>query len=209
MAFAARATTNAVAVRALASVTRETPAVAEAFVLQGAALMELARFDEAVLVLEKAMRPGVPPDLTRRAALLKADCLFAMGADDDRRYGQAIEAYRAALRDEGLSPSARIAASFKIGRALEKLRRTAEADDQYYVHVVMAFCDGLRENTWFDGDARAFFARAAFILADRCEARGEARQAARILEHLVKTGVPAADEARRRIGRLNGKGGAW
>ncbi len=208
--FATRATTNAVAVKAIAQPTAETPAVAEAFILQGEALMEMARFSEAVLVLARAqLLASAPPELLRRAALLKADCLFAMGADDDRRYLQALDAYRALLRDEQISASQRLAVSFKVGRSLEKLGRRDEAADQYYVHVLMAYCDGIRAKTWFDGDARAFFTRAAFILADYYEARGEGRQAVRVLDYLVKTGVPAAREARRRIERLDRKGGVW
>ena len=171
-------------------------------------LMEQARFGEAVLVLGRVQRLAVPEDLLRRAAVLKADCLFAMGADDDRRYLQALDAYRAVLRDEKLTPSQRLAVSFKIGRSLEKLRRIEEAVDYYYVHVVLAYCDGVRAKTWFDGDARAFFTRAAFILADCYEARGEGRQAVRVLDYLVKTGVPAAREARRRIEQIEKKGGA-
>ena len=208
--FATRATTNAVAVRAIAEPTPETPIVAEAFVLQGEALMEMARFNEAVLVLARAQMRTAPAELWQRAAVLRADCLFAMGADDDRRYEQALDAYRAVLRETSLMPSRRLAVAFKIGRSLEKLRRFEEAADQYYVHVVMAYVDGVREKTWFDGDARAFFTRAVFILADWYEARGEARQAIRVLDYLVKTGVPAAREARRRIQRLEEKkGGAW
>ena len=209
--YATRATTNAVAVRAIAKQTPETAAVAEVFVLQAEALMELARFNEAVLVLSRAQLLPAPPELLRRAAMLKADCLFAMGADDDRRYVQALDAYRAVQKDEALLPSARLAVAFKIGRSLEKLRRFEEAADQYYVQVVMAYCDGVRAKTWFDGDARAFFTRAVFILADWYEARGEARQAIRVLDYLVKTGVPAAREARQRIQRLEEKkkGGVW
>ena len=206
--FATRATTNEVAVRAIAKTTPETPAVAEVFVLQGEALMEQARFSDAVLVLGRAQLMAAPAELLRRAAVLKADCLFAMGADDDRRYMQALDAYRAVLRDESLSPSQRLAVSFKIGRSLEKLRRVEEAVDHYYVHVVMAYCDGVRAKTWFDGDARAFFTRAAFILADYYASRGEGRQAVRVLDYLVKTGVPAAREARRRIEQIERKGGA-
>lgn len=207
--FATRATTNAIAVRAIAEKTPETAAVAEAFVLQGEALMELARFNEAVLVLSRAQRLEAPLKLLRRAAVLKADCLFAMGADDDRRYLQALDAYRALLRDESLTPSQRLAVAFKVGRTLEKLRRFEEAADQYYAQVVMAYSDGVSANTWFDGDACAFFTRAVFILADYYEARGEVRPAIRVLEYL--TGVPAAREARKRIQRLEAKkkGGVW
>lgn len=209
--YATRATTNDVAVRAIAKQTPETAAVAETFVLQAEALMELARFNEAALVLSRAQLLAAPPELLRRAAVLKADCLFAMGADDERRYVQALNAYRAVQRDEALSPSARLAVAFKIGRSLEKLRRLDEAIDQYYAQVVMAYCDGVRAKTWFDGDARAFFTRAVFILADGYEARGEVRQAIRVLDYLVKTGVPAAREARQRIQRLEEKkkGGVW
>jgi tetratricopeptide (TPR) repeat protein len=207
--FATRATTNSVAVRAISGKTPETAAVAEVFVLQGEALMEMARFNEAVLVLSRAQHLETTPELVRRAAVLKADCLFAMGADDDRRYLQALDAYRAVLRDESLPPSQRLAVAFKVGRALEKLRRFEEAADQYYSQVVMAYYDGVNANTWFDGDARAFFTRAVFILADYYEARGEVRPAIRVLEYL--TGVPAAREARKRIQRLEAKkkGGVW
>lgn len=208
--YATRATTNAVAVRAIAKTTPETAAVAEVFVLQAEALMELARFNEAVLVLSRAQLLAAPPELLRRAAVLKADCLFAMGADDDRRYVQALEAYRTVLQGETLTPSMRLALAFKIGRSLEKLRRFEEAADQYYTHVVTAYCDGVRAKTGFDGDARAFFTRAVFILADYYESRGEVRPAIRVLDYLVKTGVPAAREARQRIQRLEEKkGGAW
>ena len=56
-------------------------------------------------------------------------------------------------------------------------------------------------------NARAFFARAVFILADRYEAAGLETQAADVLGYLVATGVPAAEEASRRIARLKRKGG--
>ena len=209
--YATRATTNAVAVRAIAKQTPETAAVAEVFVMQAEALIELARFSEAVLVLSRAQLLAAPAELLRRAAVMKADCLFAMGADDDRRYLQALDAYRVVQKDETLPPSQRLAVAFKIGRSLEKLRRLEEAADQYYAQVVMAYCDGVRAKTWFDGDARAFFTRAVFILADWYEARGEAAQAIRMLDYLVKTGVPAAREARQRIQRLEEKkkGGVW
>jgi hypothetical protein len=127
----------------------------------------------------------------------------------ESRYRQALAAYRTLLREKALSPSLRIAAAFKVGRALEKLHLGAEAVDQYYVQVVTAYCDGLRDGTWYDADARTFFSRAAFVLADFYEARGESRQAVRVLEYVIRADVPAAAEARRRIARLTKKGGVW
>lgn len=200
---------------ASAKATDETPYVAEALVLQGEALKELARFDEAILVFERAGRMPVSDALRYRAEVSRADCLFAMGANDAKCYRAALESYRALLRGEKLTPSARLGLSFKIARTYEKLRRFDEAAETYYTHVVLAYWNGVRPDAgedaarrvWFDGTARAFFARAAFSLADYYEARGESRQAARVLDYLVAARVPSADEAKRRILRLKEKGG--
>ena len=118
----------------------------------------------------------------------------------------ALDAYRATLFGGILSPSARIVTSFKIARALEKLKRMDEAIDQYYTQVVLAYLEGRTAKTRFDDDARAAFSKAAFRLADEFESRGRDRAATGILELVVNSGVHAADEARRRIERLASKG---
>ena len=182
-------------------------ALASALVLQGEALVELARFDQAVLVLERAALAAPDDDAVRRAATLKADALFAMGADNDARYQAALDAYRAALRDARLSPGEALAVQFKIGRTLEKLRRTKEADAQYYQNVVKAFNDGRKEKKWYDDAARAFFTRAAFALADREAARGERQKAVNILRYVETSGLPAAKDATSKIKELESKGG--
>ena len=77
---------------------------------------------------------------------------------------------------------------------------------------MQVYSDGVRARKWFDGDARAFYTRAVFILADYYESRAEIPQAIRMLnDYLVKMGVPAAREARLRIQRLEEKkkGGVW
>ena len=183
------------------------PALAAALMVQGEALIELARFDLAVFTLERAALAAPDDDAVRRAATLKADALFAMGADDDARYEAALDAYRAALRDARLSPGATLAVQFKIGRTLEKLRRTQEADAQYYSNVVLAFEEGRKAGQWYDDAARAFFTRAVFALADRCAARGERRQAIEMLRHVELSGLPAAKDAKAKIEELKSKGG--
>lgn len=187
--------------------TAVTPLFMEALLLQSEALVEVARFGEAILVLERAVRlPGGGEDAHRRASILKADCLFAMGADDDERYRQAIEAYRVTLQDEHLTASQRLTISFKIGRALEKLRKFNEASAQYYANVVMAYVDGVKNRQWFDADASAIFARTVMMLADFHESRGRDARAVNILKYLASAQLPAADEARRRIAQLSEKG---
>ena len=183
----------------------DSPLRAAALLVQSEALIELARFDEAVLVLEQvAGSAGAVERL--RAQLLRADAFFAMGADNPARYRSALEAYRALLLGEALSPSERIVVSFKVARTLEKLKRLDEAIDQYYVRVVLAYRDGRTEGIRYDEEARTAFARAAFRLSEEYESRGRSFQAVKILELVVTSDVAAADEAARRIQRINRKG---
>ena len=105
-----------------------------------------------------------------------------------------------------MTPSARLAVAFKIGRTLEKLRKAEEAAEQYYSEVVLAYERARANGAWLDDSARAFFARAAFALADYYESKGLDRQARKVLRHVSKSDVPAADEARKRIARLEAKG---
>ena len=182
-------------------------ASAEALVLQGEALIEQARFDEAVLVLERAaLAAGTDSPARKRALLLKADALFAMGADAPRRYQEAFEAYRGLHLAAGLSPSETLTVAYKIARTLERLKRMDEAIDQYYTQVVLAYGKGREAGTEYDEDARAAFSRAAFRLAENFESRGQDRQALGILHLVEQSDVPASAEARRSIERIQGKG---
>ena len=213
--LAGRISSNAVPVEASVKATPETAYVAEALVLQGEALKELARFDKALYVFDVASRMPVSDSLQRRAIVSRADCLFAMGADDAKCYRSALEVYRGLRQDEKLSPSLRLAISYKIGRTYEKLRRFGEAAEEFYAHVVLAYWNGVRTDVpedasrrvWFDGNSRVIFARAVFNLADYYESRGEVRQAIKVLEYLDAARVSSAIEAKRRIARLKEKGG--
>lgn len=185
----------------------EDPARPQALLVQAEALIELARFDESVLVLERVMvAEGVSSDVRLRAQMLKADALYMLGADNTNCYSAALEAYRALRLGGALSVSGDIVVSFKIARTLEKLKRMDEAVDQYYVQVVLAYRDARARRIRFDDDARAAFSKAAFRLADEFESRGRDSQAVAVLELLAQSDVPAADEARRRIGRISMKG---
>jgi len=179
----------------------------QALLVQGESLIELARFDEAVLVLEGvAISETTLPADRLTAQVLKADALFAMGADNPVRYQAALEAYRAVRFGGALSLSGQLAVSFKIARTLEKLKRVDEAIDQYYTQVVLAYHDGREKGERFDDEARADFSRAAFRLADEYESRGSDVQALNVLKLLADSDVPAAEEAARRMQRISKKG---
>ena len=106
-----------------------------------------------------------------------------------------------------MTPDQRIEVSFKIGRALEKLRRTREAMDQFYRNVVLAYSAEAAKGVFFGAPARTFFARAAFSIADYSAASGDFSAAMQILKRVASADVPAAKEARRRLEELQVKGG--
>ena len=185
----------------------DSPRRASALLVQGEALVELARFDEAVLVFDRvSLSEGMDPDDRLRAQVLKADALYAMGADNSVRYTEALEAYRAASFGGSLSGGGQIVVAFKIARTLEKLKRMEEAIDQYYAHVVLAYRTGRLRGERFDDEARAAFSRAALRLADEYEGRGRDRQALSVLELLAESDVPAAEEAKKRKAAISNKG---
>ncbi len=179
-----------------------------AYVVQGEALIEQGRFDEAILVLERAAIDAGTLDAAAKmqAEVLKADALFALGADNPARYLEALDAYRAVRAGESLNAGLRLAISFKIGRTLEKLKRIDEAIDQYYTGVVIAYREGRQRGEAFDDEARAAFARAAFRLVDEFEARGKDFQAMHILELVIASDIPASSEAEKRLDRIQTKG---
>jgi len=179
----------------------------KALLVQGEALVELARFDEAVLVLDRivASDTAASSDLFR-ARMLKADALYSMGADNPARYETALDAYRAIRFGGDLTPSERLVLSFKIARTLQKLRRTNEAIDEYYAEVVLAYRKDRLAHVRFSDEARAAFSRAAFWLADEHENRGRDAQAVSILKLVAESDVPASTEAVRRIERIENKG---
>jgi len=178
-----------------------------ALLLQGEALIELSRFEEASLVLERAVvTEGISSEERLRARILQADALFAIGADNPARYAAALEAYRALLFGGTLSAAEKITVSFKIARSLEKLKRMDEAIDRYYTGVVLAYRDGRDRGEYFDDSVRAVFSKAALRLADEYESRGRDHQALTVLGLVATSDVPAAEEAKKRMGRIMSKG---
>lgn len=178
---------------------------AEARFVQAEALMELARFDEAVLVLDSVL---ALKDATsaRRAAIMRADCLYALGADEARRYTEALEAYRAIAETLDIDKSTALAVAFKIARTLEKLGREAEAMDYYYVNVIDVYTAAREKGEWLGEDARSFFVRATWIVAENCEHNGNRGAAIKLLKLVAACDPLSRDEAEKRIKMLKVKG---
>jgi TolA-binding protein len=183
----------------------QSPRLAEALLVQADALMELARFDEAVLLLDQVLAQAPGSEWGRSALLRKGDCLFALGAGNGVRYKEALAAYRLMLGREDLTPSLALQLQFKAGRCLEKMKQIDDAIDQYYAEVLMRYLTERARGTWFDERSTGLFVRAAFTVAELYEQKGQPAQAAGVLQRVAQSGVSGAEEVRQRIERLRGK----
>jgi TolA-binding protein len=183
----------------------QSPRLTEALLVQADALIELARWDEAVLLLDRVLAQAPDSEWGRMALLRKGDSLFALGAGNSVRYREALGAYRQLLGLENQTPSLVLQLHFKAGRCLEKLKLADEAIDHYYAEVIIRYLTEREKGTWFDEQSTVLFMRAAFTVAELYEQRGEPAQAVRVLQRVVQAGVPGAEDARQRIEGLRGK----
>jgi tetratricopeptide (TPR) repeat protein len=195
-------------VEGVARLVREYPQslrLIEARIVQVDALMELARFDEAVLVLEHVIEQSQDSEWVGQARLRKGDCLFALGADNSVRYQEAMHAYRDLLQQSSLTPTLVLQLHYKVGRCLEKMKRVDEAIDHYYSEVMIRYQNERSRGVWYDDTGTSLYVRAAFNIAELYEQKGLPEQAVSVLQRLIQSGVPGGDEARQRIERLRKK----
>jgi tetratricopeptide (TPR) repeat protein len=178
----------------------DSPRMAEARFFQGDALTELGEFAKAILIMDEIITKHRDSPLVASAWGRKGDCQFTLGAEDPRRYAEAIESYRAALGMADVPLDLRLQAECKIGRCLEKLNQPDQAVEQYYARVVAPY---LAEGAGRVSPAAAvWFTRAAFGAADILAGQKKWRPAARMLERVVESGVSAARDAQDRLDRL-------
>ena len=180
-------------VESLASVYPSSENVPPARFLQAEALCQLLEFDNAALVFARlASGTRTPRDLALRAAVRRADCLFALGGDAPDRYRESLDAYRAALALPECGPSGFEAeCRYKIGRSLERLGEEDAALAQYYEQVVVPF-----EAAPSPADA-LWYSRAVFGAAGILRRRENGQEADRLLAKIAESDYPRAEEARR------------
>lgn len=192
------------AVDLLTKMVKDYPAsrhLAEARFAQADALSELANYPAAILIYEEIIK--IPDnDLIPAAWCRKGDCQFTLGADDPKRYEEAIESYRVVVNNSASGLDLGIQASYKIGRCLEKLERTGEAFEQYYLKVIVPYLEDRAKGIWHTETSKLWFTRAVFNAADIMEARKDWPGAVSVLERAVGADVPAAAEAGERIKKI-------
>ncbi len=173
--------------------------IAEARLVQADALIELARFDAAILLLDSILESDAQSRWGKMALLRKGNCLFVLGAGNPVRFDEALAVYRRIAQDADLTSAALIEIHYKIGRCLEKLERYEEAVDTYYSQVLLRYIRDRAAGTWYDETTLSVVVRASFSAAEIYEKQGRYEQAEGVLERIVISGSAAADEAKRRI----------
>ena len=171
----------------------------EARFVQADALIELARFDAAILLLDGIIESDPESKWGRLSLLRKGNCLFALGAGNSLRYEEALAAYQKMAENEGLSSALQIELHYKSGRCLEKLERFDEAVECYYSEVLLRYLKESAAGTWYDETSLSLVVRATFSAAEIFEKQGEYQQAVSILQKIVNSGSLAVEEALRRI----------
>jgi TolA-binding protein len=174
----------------------------EARFAQADALSELARFPEAILIFDEIISKYPESPLISMAWARKGDCQFGLGADDKKRYEEAIESYKVVAGDTRADLELVMRAEYRIGACLEKLGKAAEAFQQYYRKVILKYFEDADKGIRHNEACKVWFTRAVLNAAELMEAKKDWPGAVKVLERLVKAGVPAAEEAGKRIKRL-------
>lgn len=170
---------------------------------QADTLSELAKFSEAILIFEEIINKYPDNDLLIASAWgRKGDCQFALGVEDPKRYEESMKSYRVVASSPNVNLDLVMQAEYKIGKCLEKLGRTAEAFEQYYLKVIVRYFEDWEKGVWHNEASKVWFTRAAFNAADIMEARKDWQRVVSILERIISANVPAAEEARERIRKI-------
>ncbi len=187
----------------LAKEAPESTLLLETRFAQGEALSELGEFSRAILAYEEVIKIAPDADLADRARGRLGDCLFTLGATEAVRYQEAMNAYQALYKRPATPFALKLQALYKIARCEDKLDRSDEAFAHYMETVYTA--------TGHDGalspKAVLWFTRAALDAAAKQEQQNLWKEAVHIYERILQAGVPAQDEAAKRIEKIkkNGK----
>jgi tetratricopeptide (TPR) repeat protein len=175
------------------------PKVGEALFYQAEALVKLADYAGAIALFDEVIRRQPDSFLAFAARAQRGECQFTLGADDPARLEEAIRTYTELAADAKAPFEVRLQASYKIGRGLQKQGKPDEAFEQYYTKVILVFIEARQAGEPVNESSTAWFTSAAFDAAAILEGRGRWRQAVRLYQRVVDSGVAAADDARRQI----------
>lgn len=165
---------------------------------QGDALTELGEFSQAILAFEEIIKNYPENYLVNAAWGRKGDCHFSLASDNPKRYAEAMSAYQSILDRPSSPMSLKLEAEHKIGRCLEKTNVPDRAFNRY-MNVVYSF---INENVEHSPYSVMWFSKSAFSAATLKEQEKAWVEAVRVYERVAEAGVPAREEALKRIERI-------
>lgn len=171
----------------------EAERVPDVLFLQGDALTELNRFDEAIVQFDTLIEKHKNSYLVYPAWGRKGDCQFTLGEKEARRYKEAFTSYQTVVDAESAELGLKLQARYKLGRVAEKLGRTKEARD-LYMETAYQYLD---KRDRVGKDAEVWFVRAATAAAEIFEKQEKWREAIGVYSLLVDANVPQAAEAKK------------
>ena len=185
----------------------ESEVMPEARYTQAKALCNLARFEEAVTLIDNSTTKFPESPFTTRALILKGDAIFSLYGTAKSVYSitNALSAYEIAGGRADATAETRLECNYKSGRCLEK-GGDAETVAQYYYDNVIAPFYNLADNGDVSPQCVSFYEKAVFASARLHEQAGTPRKALAALRRLVEYDTPERAQAEREIARIeNGK----
>jgi TolA-binding protein len=182
----------------LAKENPQSPLLLKTRFAQGETLTELGEFPRAVLAYEEVIKNAPDADLADGARGRLADCLFTLGTSEPGRYQEALTAYQALYKRPSAPFALRLQALYKIARCEAKLGLKEKA----FAHYMEVVYSGAGQKEPLSPEAVSWFTRAAFDAAAWQEQQQQWKEAVNIYSRIIQAGVPAKDEAQKRIEKI-------
>jgi TolA-binding protein len=165
---------------------------------QGEVLTKLGEFPRAILAYEELVQSAPEAPIADRARGRLGDCLFTLGSTEALRYTEAKEIFLALSQRPSLPFELQLQALYKMARCEEK----TGAEDSALAHYMDVIYQAGSQTTPLSPDAILWFTRAALDAAANQERKGLWPQAVHIYERIIEAGVPAQNEAAKRIEQI-------
>ena len=169
---------------------------------QGEALTELGEFPRAILAYEEVIKAAPDNLLADCARGRLGDCLFTLGTVEAARYQEAIEAYQTLYKRPSAPFDLKLQALYKLARCEDKMERP----DKAFAHYMETVYEAGNHTEALSPEAVLWFTRAALEAAARQEQQKGWKEAINIYERIIQAGVPAQDEAAKRIEKIKKNG---
>lgn len=187
----------------------ESSVIPEARYTQAQALCRLARFEDAVLVINDLTARFPSDRFSTLSLVLKGDALYSLSgsAEADVGINSATNAYATAAARIDATDDVKMECAYKTAKCMEKSGDANSAFDMYYNNVILKFRE-MASNGDVSLATRTYFSHASFAAAALLEQgvltdQGkDIKGAINLLEHVVRLNAPEKDHAASEITRL-------